>query len=272
MDDGEREKARIAGVFDRASATYDQLGIEFFGTAAAELVRRTDPRPGESVLELGSGRGASVLPAAEAVGPRGRVVATDLAPGMLAGLRALTADVPWVQVAEGDAEHPPEGPWDVVQAGLVLFFLPDLHGTLDRVRDVLAPAGRLGFTWFGESDDSWQELTRQLRELAPEPAGPDPADEDRGPFSSVATMHDVLSDHGFLDPTTSTIRVQVEFSDADQWWAWIWSAGLRVMVERLEAHGVLDRARAVAAPELERRAIAGTLSWWTDIRCTLAHR
>jgi SAM-dependent methyltransferase len=276
----EREKARVAGIFDRASATYDQVGVDFFATVAAELVRRTDPRPGEAVLELGSGRGASALPAAHAVGQTGRVLATDLAPGMLAALDGLAADLPWLEVRAGDAERPPAGPWDVVQAGLVLFFLPDLHGTLDRVRDVLRPAGRFGFTWFGDSDDSWDDVTGRLQALAPAPPatapgvedGDDGEDEQPGPFSSVDAMHAVLLEHGFTDPTTSTVRIRVDYADVEQWWAWIWSAGLRALLERLESRGLLDRARSEVDPELRRRAADGTLTWWTDVRCPVATR
>jgi len=273
---GELEKARVAGVFDRASATYDQVGVDFFGPAAAELVRRTGPRPGEAVLELGSGRGASALPAARAVGPSGRVLATDLAPGMLTALHALAADLPWLEVRAGDAERPPAGPWDVVQAGLVLFFLPDLHGALDRVREVLRPDGRFGFTWFGDSDDSWDHVTRLMQALAPAPPasahGVEDDDDRPGPFSSVEAMHTVLLDHGFADPTTSTVRIRVEYADVEQWWAWIWSAGLRALLERLDSHGLLERARTEVGPELERRAAEGTLTWWTDVRCTVAVR
>ncbi len=79
----EQMKAGVAGVFDRAAATYDQVGVDFFRPIGRFLVSRTAPRPGERILDLGCGRGASALPAAEAVGPTGAVLATDLAPTMV---------------------------------------------------------------------------------------------------------------------------------------------------------------------------------------------
>ena len=79
----EEIKAGVAGVFDRAAATYDQVGVEFFQPIGRFLVSRTDPQPAERVLDVGCGRGASAIPAAEAVGPTGSVLATDLAPSMV---------------------------------------------------------------------------------------------------------------------------------------------------------------------------------------------
>ena len=42
-------KESVAGVFDRAAATYDQTGVEFFGPVGRHLVDLTAPRPGERV-------------------------------------------------------------------------------------------------------------------------------------------------------------------------------------------------------------------------------
>lgn len=44
---------------------------------------RLSLRPGEVVLDVCCGSGASALPAAEGVGPRGRVLGIDLAPGLI---------------------------------------------------------------------------------------------------------------------------------------------------------------------------------------------
>jgi hypothetical protein len=39
----EEIKASVAGVFDRAAATYDQVGVDFFQPIGRFLVSRTDP-------------------------------------------------------------------------------------------------------------------------------------------------------------------------------------------------------------------------------------
>jgi ubiquinone/menaquinone biosynthesis C-methylase UbiE len=260
----------IAGVFDRAAATYDQVGVDFFGTVARHLVDRTAPRHGERVLDLGCGRGASALLAARAVGPSGRVLGTDLAPRMVAGLRERSGDLSWLHAEVGDATDPPAGPWDVVQASLVLFFLPDLGTALDRYRAVLTPRGRVGLTWFGSADDSWDPVHAAVVGALPEEDRPPRNVTSAGPFESVESLERHLRDHGYADVRTTETRVEVTFADAEQWWAWTWSQGQRVLLEAHERHGTLDDLHAVVDPLLREREETGRLDWWADVRCTVA--
>src|SRR5215204_2599032 len=51
------------------------------------MVRRLDPRPGDTVLELAAGLGDTGLMAARLVGEAGRVIITDFAPEMVAAAR-----------------------------------------------------------------------------------------------------------------------------------------------------------------------------------------
>ena len=98
-------------------------------------------QPGERVLDVGSGRGAVLLPAAAAVGSAGHVDGIDLAPGMVARLGEDIAALPNATITLGDAENPPvQGPYDAVVSGLVLFMLPDPGAAL-AVQPVAA-AGR----------------------------------------------------------------------------------------------------------------------------------
>ncbi|HEX6878652.1 MAG TPA: hypothetical protein VF165_23540 [Nocardioidaceae bacterium] len=80
MSESSGVKQAVAGVFDRAASTYDQTGVDFFGAVGRELVDVADPRPGEWVLDLGCGLGASTLLAAERAQPGGRVPTEEQGP------------------------------------------------------------------------------------------------------------------------------------------------------------------------------------------------
>ena len=265
-----QRKAGIAGVFDRAAETYDQVGVDFFGPVAQALVARTAPRPGERVLDVGCGRGASALRAARAVGRDGEVRAIDLAPRMVEGLRSLASGVPWLHAEVGDAEQPPPGPWDVIQASLVLFFLPDLGGALDRYWEGLSARGRLGLSWFGAVDASWEQLYDLLVDPLPQDSRPPTNVAGQGPFGSVEALESLLREHGFRDVATTETRVRTAFADPSQWWDWTWSQGHRTLLEQHRQHGTLDEVVARVQPLLEARQREGRLSRWTDIRVTVA--
>src|SRR6266545_7122333 len=51
------------------------------------LIDQVDPQPGQTVLELAAGPGETGFLAAERVGPSGRLISTDLGPGMVDAAR-----------------------------------------------------------------------------------------------------------------------------------------------------------------------------------------
>lgn len=268
------QKDAVGGVFDRAAEGYDAGPIDFFGPAGRDLVDHADPRPGERVLDVGAGKGASAVPAAERVGPAGRVVAIDLAPGMVSELATLAEASGLTNlVAEvGDAEDPPgeHGTFDLVQSGLCLFFLPRLHVALTRYKALLRPGGRLAFSWFGDDDARWESVYAEL-------AADVPVDERRsrrpggGPFSSIAALEEAVRRAGFADVGTHEVRTQVAVPDGATWWDEQWTHGRRAQLERLDQLGVLDatRERVVAAVDALREP-DGTLAWRPTLRHTVA--
>jgi arsenite methyltransferase len=104
-------------------------------------------RPGQRVLDLGSGPGLDSLLAARRVGPTGKVVGVDLCPEMvekarrnadLLGLR----NVEFVQ-AEIEKLPLPAGSVDVVISNGVFNLCPDKPGVLAEAFRVLRAGGRL---------------------------------------------------------------------------------------------------------------------------------
>ncbi len=104
------------------------------------------PRPGETVLDLGSGPGYVSLPLAERVGPAGRVIAADIAEEPLALLRAAAEGMPQVTTLVVEESRLPLAAASVDAALIVnvLHELADPQTSLAELRRVLRPGGRLG--------------------------------------------------------------------------------------------------------------------------------
>src|SRR5687768_4991755 len=102
-------------------------------------------RPGHRVLDIATGIGEPALLAASRVGPKGRVVATDLSSRMLdiARERAASLGLTNVEFREVDAERLdfPDGSFDVVLCRWGIMSLPNPSNTLVAIRRMLTPDG-----------------------------------------------------------------------------------------------------------------------------------
>lgn len=109
-------------------------------TALAQL------KPGESVLDLGSGGGIDVLLSARRVGPTGKVYGLDMTDEMLALAREnqRKADVDNVEFLKGEIENipMPDNSVDVIISNCVINLSADKDRVLREAFRVLKPGGR----------------------------------------------------------------------------------------------------------------------------------
>lgn len=265
-------KTSVAGVFDRAAATYDAVGVEYFSAFGRRLVALAGVRDGDTVLDVGCGRGACLWPAAEAAGPTGRVVGLDLAPGMVSATAADARDRPRVLVLRADAERPPAATaaYDVVLAGLALFFLPDPGGALRQWRRALAPGGRLALTTFAGDDERWKPVAEALEPFAIQPdvrpsrsGDPRPWDTDAG-LTALLTAAGLAQVEHRVEPHTAV------FADEDAVWRWGWSHGQRAAWERVPAEDLPAAKQAVLGALRPLREQDGRFRLHVQVRYTLA--
>ncbi|MFD9891713.1 class I SAM-dependent methyltransferase [Amycolatopsis sp. NPDC059027] len=265
----------VAGLFDRSSETYDAVGVEFFPVFARQLLEDVDLRPGEHVLDVGCGRGAVLFPAAERVGPQGRVTGIDLSPGMIErtahdirerNLTNVTAEVM-------DAQEPalPRASFDVVLASAVVFFLPDPVAGLRAWHGLLKPGGRLGVTLFGGNDPRWSGVERVFRPFVP-PAIIWAMVNPESPVVSPENFERALGSAGFTATSSATREHPIVFSGPEQWVDWSLSHGQRAFWEFVPDE-LQQRVRSEVLDELDRlREPDGRIVMRQVVRYTLARR
>lgn len=246
---------QIAGVFGRAAATYDTV-IPFFAEFGARLVDFADLRPGESVLDVGCGRGATLFPAAERVGPGGRVLGVDLAEEMVAMLRAdiderrlANAEVCGMDAQTLEVEP---GSFDVVLASFVLHLLPEPHRGAASIAGALRQGGRCVAAVPTFAGPQWDFMGRIFGKYAKRVGHPI-----RVPFRPDFDLPATLTATGLRVTTTRTEQVEFVFPDEQTWWEWGWTHGSRGVFEVLEPADLESLRQELSAAMAPLRTPAG---------------
>lgn len=136
----EGEADRLAGIqaiFDPGTQWHlDRLGVE----------------EGWRCWEVGAGAGSIARWLCDRVGPRGRVVASDISTKLIDEAFA-DDDAKPLEILQHCVltEDPPEGPFDLIHSRLVLEHLPGREEALRRMASALAPGG-----WLVVEDMDWR--------------------------------------------------------------------------------------------------------------------
>jgi ubiquinone/menaquinone biosynthesis C-methylase UbiE len=132
-------------------------------TALAEL------KPGETVLDLGSGGGIDVLLSAKRVGPTGKAYGLDMTDEMLALAREnqQRAGVTNVEFLKGEIENIPlpDNSVDVIISNCVINLSADKDRVIAEAFRVLKPGGRFAVSDVVVRGDTVPEAVRRSMEL-----------------------------------------------------------------------------------------------------------
>ena len=166
-------------------------------------------KPGETVLDLGSGGGFDCFLAAQQVGPNGRVIGVDMTPDMVskARLNAQKRGAANVDFRLGEIEHLPvaDGCIDVILSNCVINLSPDKAAVFQDAFRVLKPGGRLAISDVVKLKPLPEALENDVAALTGCVSG----------AASVDTVERLLTEAGF---TQVTVQVRGESGEFIRDW------------------------------------------------------
>ncbi|MGE5157641.1 MAG: class I SAM-dependent methyltransferase [Gemmatimonas sp.] len=165
------------------------------------LVAHAGPKPGERVLDVGCGSGATTIAFARKVAPSGHVLGIDVSGPMLARARQnAPAELP-IDFVLADATVYPFDPAsvDLLVSRFGVMFFAEPAVSFANLRKALRPSGRLAFICWREPRENpffmapLQAVYKHVPKLPPQ--GP----EDPGPFAfaSEDRVHRILTEAGY---------------------------------------------------------------------------
>jgi SAM-dependent methyltransferase len=185
-------------------ANQDQMDRQLSVVGAAALTA-LDARPGESILDVGCGCGATTLELAASVGATGRVVGLDISVPMTqvamqrlssAGLHQGSAMVGDAQVATGEEIG---GQVDAIFSRFGVMFFADPFAAFTNLRALAKPNARIAFVCWQEASKNrmFSDLGRELGALFPSPAPADPFAPGPLAFADPARVESILGTSGW---------------------------------------------------------------------------
>jgi ubiquinone/menaquinone biosynthesis C-methylase UbiE len=165
-------KLKAEKAYNAAAESFDAEPLAFWNRHGRRTIERMSLRRGAHVLDVCCGTGASALPAAQAVGPDGKVIAVDLAGELLklGQAKAQAAGLQSLEFRRGDMTSLgfPDRHFDAVLCVFGIFFVPDMETQVAELWRMVRPGGRLAITTWGERFWSpvyelWLEVVRRRR-------------------------------------------------------------------------------------------------------------
>jgi SAM-dependent methyltransferase len=174
------------------------------------------PRPGERVLDIGCGCGATTLEFARAVGPAGHVTALDISGPMLAEgeARAKAAGIANIDWRQADAATATLDGFDLLTSAFGLMFFGDPVAAFANMRSFANPGARMAFVcWRPLAENLWMEVPMNAvsRHLPPRPKAV-PHAPGMFAFADPQRVSEVLTAAGWAPPRFEKLDMDLDIA------------------------------------------------------------
>jgi ubiquinone/menaquinone biosynthesis C-methylase UbiE len=237
---------RAQEIFNSAADYFDHPVLSFWNRFGLRTIELAGLKPGDQVLDVCCGTGASAIPAAVKVGATGTVLAVDLAESLLAlgRQKAEQKGLDNIEFRSGDFTNLglPSESFDAIICVFGIFFVPDMEGAVQELVRMLRPGGKLVITSWGQrvfepvNQVFWEAIKAERPDLYKEYT----------PWyriSEAVALRTLLESAG-LRPVQVFARTDSHpISQPEDWWTMVMGGGLRGTIDQLD-EATRDRVRS----------------------------
>ena len=236
-DETEEAKAKATATYNAAADSFDEPALAFWNLIGQRTIERLRLKPGDRVLDVACGSGASAIPAAQSVGESGTVLGVDLAERLLelARAKARQLGLTNIRFQVGDMERSgcADENFDAVVCVFGIFFLPDMARAVRELWRMVRQGGQLAITTWGPrvfepgASAFWEAVSRERRDLV---RAFDPWTR----IDSPAGLEELLRASGIENANITPESNLQELASPDDWWTIVLGTGYRSTVEQLD--------------------------------------
>ena len=224
-------------VFNAASDYFDAPALSFWNRFGQATIDRLSLRPGDRILDVCCGSGASAIPAAVCVGSTGQVIGMDLAESLLqlARHKAQQKGLENIEFQCGNFETLglPDESFDAIVCVFGIFFVPDMVAAIRELWRMVRPGGKLAITSWGErvfepaKQVFWDEIEAERPDLVKKFA---PWDR----ISDSASLQALLEAGGATQVEVFSEVGTHELACPEDWWTIVLGGGFRGTIDQLD--------------------------------------
>jgi SAM-dependent methyltransferase len=190
------------------------------------MIRKLDPQPGDTVLELAAGLADTGFLAARRVGETGRVIITDFAPEMIAAARRrakeLGVENTEFRVLDAERMDLETDSLDGVLCRWGYMLMIDPAAAFAETRRVLRSGGRLAFSvWAAPERNPWASLVGRVLVTQGHIAPPDPEAPGIFAMADPGRIRELVVGAGFVEPEIEEVSLRWTFADQDDYWRFL---------------------------------------------------
>ena len=222
--DPEKFKESIRKQWQNAAKAWNDWGVflrQWLGPATEQMLDMAGVVEGSRVLDVAAGAGDQTMLIAEAVGPKGHVLATDISSNILEFARenAQRAGLKNVEtrILDGEDLKLPDDSFDAAVSRLGVMVFPHQEKAVAGFHRVLKKGGRLGLIVFSVPENN-QFFSVPLAIIRRRAALPAPLPGQPGIFSlgSPGVIDSLLTKSGFRDVRIKRQLAPLRMSSADE--------------------------------------------------------